>query len=114
MEVYGQLMGEVSGELVCTVESNGDTLVKREAVELRQGEKTLVYSGTFDKPSAVQVYVYPKDDDKQKAAVGFVVDRFLGTSYWTVLLFFAGALAGFRNIFVLAREVYGEKKDGEK
>ena len=47
-------------------------------------------------------------------AVGFVVDRFLGTSYWTVLLFFAGALAGFRNIFVLAREVYGEKKDGEK
>ena len=47
-------------------------------------------------------------------AVGVVVDRFLGTSYWTVLLFFAGALAGFRNIFVLAREVYGEKKDGEK
>ena len=47
-------------------------------------------------------------------AVGFVVDRFLGTSYWTVLLFFAGALAGFRNVFVLAREVYGEKKDGEK
>ena len=74
VEVYGQLMGEVSGELVCTVESNGDTLVKRETVELRQGEKTLVYSGTFDKPSAVQVYVYPKDDDKQKAAVGFVVD----------------------------------------
>ena len=46
-------------------------------------------------------------------AAGYFLDRFLGTSYWTVLLFFVGALAGFRNIYVLARRVYGEKKDGE-
>ena len=47
-------------------------------------------------------------------AAGYLLDRFLGTSYWTVVLFFVGALAGFRNIYVLARRVYSEKKDGEK
>ena len=47
-------------------------------------------------------------------AAGLLLDRFLGTSCWAVLLFFAGALAGFRNIYVLARRVYSEKKDGEK
>ena len=46
-------------------------------------------------------------------AAGYFMDRFLGTSYWTVLLFFVGALAGFRNIYVLAKRVYGRKKDGE-
>ena len=46
-------------------------------------------------------------------AVGFFLDRFFDTSYWTILLFFIGALAGFRNIYVLARRIYGEKKDGE-
>ena len=47
-------------------------------------------------------------------AAGLLLDRFLGTSCWVVLLFFAGALAGFRNIYVLARRVYSKKKDGEK
>ncbi|MBR2949184.1 MAG: AtpZ/AtpI family protein [Lachnospiraceae bacterium] len=46
-------------------------------------------------------------------AAGYLLDRYLGTSYWTVILFFVGALAGFRNIYVLARRVSSEKKDGE-
>ena len=46
-------------------------------------------------------------------AAGYFLDRFLQTSCWTVLLFFVGALAGFRNIYVLARRVYSRKKDGE-
>lgn len=46
-------------------------------------------------------------------AAGYLLDRVFGTSFWAVLLFFAGALAGFRNIYILAKRVYGGKKDGE-
>ena len=43
---------------------------------------------------------------------GMFLDRRLGTAFWFVLLFFVGALAGFRNIFILARKIYeGDKKD---
>ncbi len=51
------------------------------------------------------------------SAAGYALDRWLGTSYFFVILFFIGALAGFRNVFLLARRVYdGEKGDsaGEK
>ena len=46
-------------------------------------------------------------------AVGYFLDQYLGTSYWTILLFFVGALAGFRNIYTLARQIFDRKKDGE-
>ncbi len=36
---------------------------------------------------------------------GYYLDRRLGTSYLTVVLFFVGALAGFRNIFLFARRL---------
>ncbi len=43
---------------------------------------------------------------------GLFLDRKLGTAFWFVLLFFVGALAGFRNIFILARKIYeGDQKD---
>ena len=46
------------------------------------------------------------------SAAGYALDRRLGTSYFFVILFFIGALAGFRNVFLLARRVYdGEKGD---
>lgn len=74
VNVYGQLMEDIGEtEFVCYVESNGSMLGSKKMVELKQGEKTLVYSASFDKPSAVQVYVHHKDNDKVKAAVGFVV-----------------------------------------
>lgn len=42
--------------------------------------------------------------------VGFYLDRKLGTSFWFVFLFFIGALAGFRNIYVLAKRIYSTGK----
>lgn len=46
---------------------------------------------------------------------GLFLDRKLGTAFWFVLLFFVGALAGFRNIFILAKRIYeGDKKDDYK
>lgn len=44
---------------------------------------------------------------------GLWIDRRFGTSFWFVLLFFVGALAGFRNIFILARKIY-EDRDEDK
>lgn len=37
---------------------------------------------------------------------GMFLDRKLGTSYWTVALFFVGALAGFTNVFRFAKKIY--------
>ena len=46
---------------------------------------------------------------------GLFLDRKLGTAFLFVLLFFVGALAGFRNIFILARKIYeGEEKDDDQ
>jgi len=60
---------------------------------------------------------------------GMYLDSRLGTSVWTVALFFVGALAGFTNVFRFARRIYrtpaqtrrrstqgahGEKKDDEE
>ncbi len=39
---------------------------------------------------------------------GLFLDRKMGTSFFMVLLFFVGALAGFRNVFLLARRIYGD------
>lgn len=46
------------------------------------------------------------------SVAGYALDKWLGTSYIVIVLFFIGALAGFRNVFLLARRVYsGEKGD---
>lgn len=37
---------------------------------------------------------------------GMFLDRRFGTSFWTVLLFFVGTLAGFTNVFRFARRIY--------
>lgn len=44
--------------------------------------------------------------------LGLYLDKKYNTSFWFILLFFAGALAGFRNIYILAKKIY-EKKEGE-
>lgn len=43
--------------------------------------------------------------------LGLFIDEKFHTGFWFVLLFFVGALAGFRNIFVLAKKIY---EDGAK
>lgn len=37
---------------------------------------------------------------------GYFFDKWLGTSFFIIVLFFVGALAGFRNIYILARKIY--------
>ncbi len=43
--------------------------------------------------------------------IGLYLDEKLGTSFWMVILFFIGALAGFRNVFIFARKVYSIKSE---
>ena len=40
------------------------------------------------------------------SALGIYLDQCLGTSYWMVVLFFVGAIAGGQNVFRLARRIY--------
>jgi len=42
--------------------------------------------------------------------IGWYADDKLGTSFWFVLLFFVGALAGFRNVYILAKKIYSQKE----
>lgn len=42
---------------------------------------------------------------------GIYLDKWLGTSYWMVLLFFVGALAGFRNVYIFAKKIYSMKSE---
>ena len=47
--------------------------------------------------------------------IGIWLDKKCGTSYIKIILFFVGALAGFRNIYLMARKVYKDKgKDDGK
>lgn len=41
--------------------------------------------------------------------VGYWIDTKFGTSFWTMILFFVGALAGFRNVYIMAKKVYDDK-----
>lgn len=41
--------------------------------------------------------------------VGDFMDKKLGTSFFVIIFFFVGALAGFRNVFLFARKIYEEK-----
>ena len=43
--------------------------------------------------------------------VGIFIDKKFGTSYWMVILFFVGALAGFRNVYKLAKKISSMKGD---
>ncbi len=42
-------------------------------------------------------------------------DRYFGTAYWTIVLFFIGAIAGFRNVYVFAKRYFANPhKDADK
>lgn len=45
--------------------------------------------------------------------LGIFLDRRLHTSYWMVVLFFAGALAGLRNTYLMAKKIYEAKDKNE-
>ncbi|MCM1162315.1 MAG: AtpZ/AtpI family protein [Roseburia sp.] len=42
--------------------------------------------------------------------LGMYLDKWLGTGFFMVILFFMGALGGFRNIYILSKRIY-EKKE---
>ncbi|MCM1542245.1 MAG: AtpZ/AtpI family protein [Blautia sp.] len=49
------------------------------------------------------------------SALGVWLDRKFGTSFWMILLFFAGAAAGGQNVYRMAKQVYGgDKKELDK
>lgn len=39
-------------------------------------------------------------------ALGVWIDKTAGTSFWVIILFFIGALAGGQNIYRMARQIY--------
>ena len=43
--------------------------------------------------------------------LGWYLDQWLQTSWLVVALFFIGALAGFRNIFILSKKIFETKDD---
>lgn len=43
--------------------------------------------------------------------LGIFLDNKLGTGYWTVILFFVGALAGFNSVYKMAKRIYGDKSN---
>lgn len=55
------------------------------------------------------------------AFIGMAIDKKCGTSCWMVILFFVGAIAGFRNVFLFAKKIYEapaetrrHRKNGQK
>lgn len=42
---------------------------------------------------------------------GMYIDRWLGTSFVMIVLFFLGAAAGFRNVYILARRIINDSPD---
>lgn len=43
--------------------------------------------------------------------LGKYLDDTLNTSYWFIILFFVGALAGFRNVYIMAKKTYETKEE---
>lgn len=43
--------------------------------------------------------------------VGYYIDERVGTNVFFIVLFFVGAIAGGRNVFLLARKTYSRKDD---
>ena len=43
--------------------------------------------------------------------IGLWIDKYFGTNYWMIILFFVGAIAGFRNIFILAKRMTAKSEE---
>lgn len=44
-------------------------------------------------------------------AIGIWLDEKCNTSFWVIVLFFMGAIAGFQNIFKMAKTLYSSKDE---
>ena len=45
---------------------------------------------------------------------GYYLDRWLGTSYIVIILFFIGAAAGFRNIYIFSRKIFQQPPESKR
>lgn len=43
--------------------------------------------------------------------IGIWLDRIFNTSFIVIIMFFMGALAGFRNVYIFAKKIYSRKED---
>ncbi len=48
------------------------------------------------------------------SALGIWLDNRYHTSFWTILLFFVGAVAGGQNIYRMAKKIYGADDSAEE
>ena len=46
--------------------------------------------------------------------LGIFLDKKLHTKFIVIILFFLGAIAGFRNIFIMAKSIYDKEKDDKR
>ena len=46
--------------------------------------------------------------------IGIFLDKKLHTNFIVIILFFLGAMAGFRNIFIMSKSIYDKGKDDKK
>ena len=44
-------------------------------------------------------------------ALGIWLDKTCNTSFWVIILFFAGAMAGFRNIYKMAKTIFSSEDE---
>jgi len=42
---------------------------------------------------------------------GYYIDNYFGTQIWFVIFFFVGAIAGGRNVYLLAKKTYSNSGD---
>lgn len=48
------------------------------------------------------------------SVVGYYLDKWLGTSFLVIILFFVGAVAGFRNIYVFSKKIFQQPANTRK
>ena len=48
------------------------------------------------------------------SVAGYYLDRWLGTSYLVIILFFVGATAGFRNIYIFSKRIFQQPPESKK
>ena len=48
------------------------------------------------------------------SAVGYYVDKYFGTNWVFIVMFFVGAVAGARNIYILAKREYSDDRGNEE
>lgn len=73
VEVYGSLTEDYAEPLTMRVTCSGKRVTSSNDLQLSVSERTLIYSGSFDESSAINVSVGNPDDRKSFKTIGFVV-----------------------------------------